>query len=153
VSTVGPFLKALKVLWIAEFAATPGFLVTYGLRAGVTPNGRLTIGNVTGKNEAEAFGPIRPMAEEYDVACLLSFTVNGEISDQEMVSDTVMGFYERAERAVRASPSQTLGVPGVMLANVEGDFGLKHAEASETGGPINSTYEFNVHVQARYQLT
>jgi len=152
-STVPLMLTALKELWSATFDPDDVWVELGPRQHGYGAGGRLRIGKVRGTSNPEALGPTRPMLEVYDVECILSYTVQGTIDDQSAVTTQVMDWYAVAEYAVRASPSQTVGVPGVRWAVVMGDFELTEAEASETGGPINASFTFNVHVEAMYRLT
>lgn len=152
-STLGPVKAALLTLWQATFNPDQ-VVVQYGPRVGLaTAGGRLRIGNARGTSVPEAAGPKRPMQEEYDVECVLSYTVNGGSDGQQLVTEQVLAWFDVAEYAVRASPSQSLGVAGVNWAVVSGDWALVEAPAEETTGPINSALTFNVHVRALYRLT
>lgn len=151
-STVGPVKAALFELWRAVFNPAE-VQVTYGARVTTSGPVRLAVGDVEGDSAPEALGPQRQMQEVYDIRCVLSATSNGSVEDQQRVTELVLELFDAAELAVRGSESQTLGVPGVILATVEGSWSLKEAEASETGGPINTSYEFRVHVTARYRLS
>jgi hypothetical protein len=152
-STVPLVRAALKELRQATFDPAD-VVVEFGPRErGYTAGARLRIGRVTGRSDPEALGPRRSMAEEYDVECVLSYTRNTTVDQQEAVATQVMDWFNVAEYAIRASPSQTLDVPGVLWVVVMGDFELTDTPASETGGPINASYLFNVHVRAMYALT
>jgi hypothetical protein len=140
---------ALLALWSA---ALPTVQVTYGNRVTMSGPKRLTIGNARGASAPQSLGPARQMREDYRITCLISCSVNGTIDDQSAVTEDVLSLFEAAELAVRSSANQTLGVSEVTLAIVEGDWELTEAPASDTGGPINTTYEFEVRVQARYRL-
>lgn len=148
-TTLAPVKAALLALWSA---ALPTVQVTYGNRVTLSGPRRLTIGDARGRTAPQSLGPARQMREDYEITCRISCSVKGTIDDQRAITEDVLALFATAERAVRASPSQTLGVSEVTLAVVEGDWELKEAEASETGGPINSSYEFTVRVQARYRL-
>lgn len=152
-STAGPVKTALRELWQATF--DPGVVrVTFGKRVTVkTGAAWLAIGDITGDSAPETLGPQRTMKEEYDVECVLSWGVNGSVDDQELVTLQLLEWFTGAEEAVRASPGQNLGVPGVEWAVVSGGFGLKEAAASETQGPISASFSFNVHVRAIYRLS
>jgi hypothetical protein len=146
-------MTALRTLWQATF--DPGVVrVTFGKRVTIkTSAAWLAIGDVTGDSAPETLGPQRTMKEEYDVECLLSYSTQGTVDDQEAVALQVLEWFTGAEEAVRAFPGQNLGVPGVEWAVVTGGFGLKQADASETRGPINASFSFNVHVRAIYRLS
>lgn len=154
--TAAPVKAALKTLWAGtSWPATPGsepMQVTYGPRVTLVSGRRLTIGKVLGDTSPEALGPQRTMEEEYDIECSISYTINGTIDDQQAVTEQVIADQAVAELAVRSSVGQTLGVPGVLWALVMGSWEIDEATASETGGPINASYQFRVHVRARYQL-
>ena len=145
--------SALKTLGRATF--DPAVVnVEFGPRAQLSiPGGRLRIGNVTGDSQPEALGPSRPMLEVYDVECVLSYTVNADADQQETVTAQVEAWFTTFEFAVRASPDQALGVPGVRWAVVMGRFDQTDHPASETSGPISASLLFNVHVEAMYRLT
>lgn len=151
-STAGPVKAALLALWQATF--DPSVVqVTYGGRIAVAGAQRLSIGNAIGRSAPEALGPQRTMQEEYDVVCVVSVTQPGTVDDQQLVTDQALALFTGAEYAVRSVPGQNLGVSGVMYAGVEGDWQMTEAPASETGGPINASYEFRVHVRAIYRLS
>jgi hypothetical protein len=153
VSTVGQTLTNLKALFAGVFDPAD-LTVEFGPRAQFTiTGGRLRIGDVEGESEPEAMGPSRPMFEKYDVECIISLTRNTDVGDQEAITRQVLDWADVAELAVRASPSQTIGVPGVRWAVVAGRWDLKQHPASETGGPISSSFTFRVHVEANYRLT
>jgi hypothetical protein len=152
VTTVGAMKTNLKALWVATFAPSD-VTVEFGPRAQLTlTGGRLRIGRVIGESEPEAMGTTRPMSEAYDVECVLSLTRNSDVSDQEAVTLQVLDWFAVAELAVRSSPAQTVGVTGVRWAVVMGRWELTEHPASDTGGPISSSYLFNVHVEANYRL-
>lgn len=150
-TTVGLVRKALLDLWSATFAPET-LQVTYGSRATISTACRLAIGDVEGDSAPEALGPQRVMQEVYDIRCVVSATSKGSIDDQQRVTELVLSLFDTAEYAVRASPSQTLGVPGVQLVTVEGSWSLAEAPASDTAGAVNASFEFRVHVRARYRL-
>lgn len=150
-STIVPVKAALLALWQTTFA-NQEVTVSYGSRAVISHSAWLVIGNVTGSNDPEALGPRRAMTEEYDVECTLSVGRSGTVDQQQACTERCMSLYAAAELAVRSSASQTLGVTGVLWSIVMGSFTLEEAPASETNGRLNSTYKFNVHVRARYEL-
>lgn len=151
-TTVGTVRAALKTLWSATF--DPAVLqVTYGNRVTVSSPARLSIGDAEGDTTAESLGPQRTVEENYDVRCVLSVSSSGGVDDQQRVTEQLLTLFDAAEYAIRASPSQTLGVPGVLWVMVLGSWGLTEAPASDTKGAINASFEFRVHVRARYQLS
>lgn len=151
-TTIGLVRAALLELWSGVF--DPADLqVSYGSRVTVSSPCRLVIGNVEGNSAPESLGPSRTMQEVYDIRCVISASSKGSVDDQQRVTELVLSLFDTAEYAIRASPSQTLDVPGVLLVNVEGSWSLTEAPASDTEGAINASYEFRVHVRARYRLT
>lgn len=151
-TTLGPVRAALKTLWSATF--DPALLqVTYGNRVTVSSPARLAIGDAEGDSQAESLGPKRTMQEEYDIRCVLSVSSQGSVEDQQRVTEQCLALFDTAEYAIRASTSMTLDVPGVIYVLVLGSWGLTEPPASDTKGAINASYEFRVHVRARYQLS
>lgn len=151
VTTVGPVKAALLALWTSTVAGTD-VQVTYGRRVTLAAGERVTIGGALGNTAPQSLGPKRQMYEIYDVLCTVSVTRNGTVDDQQAVTERCLALYTSLEQAVRILPSQNLGLTDIVLATVEGDWELGESEASDTGGPINSWYEFRVHVKARFRL-
>lgn len=150
-STLRPFRAALRTLWVATF--DPAVVqVTYGPRVTASLGQRIMIGDAEGTCEPEALGPRRNMAEEYDVRCIASVSMPATPEDQQTVTDTCLALFDAAELAVRSAPTMTLAVPGVLRANIEGAWSLVERTASETSGSIGASFEFRVHVEARYSL-
>lgn len=149
-TTVGSVKAALLTLF--RTTAGTGVQVTYGNRVTIAAGERVTIGGVLGNTVPQSLGPARQMYEIYDVLCAISVTQNGSVDVQQQVTERVLALYSSLEQAVRILPSQNLGLTDIVLATVEGDWELGESEASETGGPINSWYEFRVHVKARFRL-
>jgi hypothetical protein len=145
-STVGPVKTALRALFEATF--DDAVQVTFGNRVNMSGSTRLVIGRVIGKTTPESLGTNRTVEEVYDVECEISLSSQGSVGDQEAVTLACLVLYEGAELAVQSFPGQNLGVPEVLYAGVEGNFELKEPPASETKGPINASYVFNVHVRA-----
>jgi hypothetical protein len=114
---------------------------------------RLIVGDIEGDTQPEAAGPTRPVIEIYDVRCLISATSNGAVDDQQRITEQVISMYQAYDLAIRGSTQQNLGVAGVRWAGIVGSWSMKEAEASETGGKINTSMEFRVHVEANYRLT
>lgn len=155
-TTVGPAKAALKALWTSAVTglADQPIQVTYGRRVTVAGPDRVTIGGALGNTVPQSLGPARQMRENYDIRCAVSVTRNGTVDDQQLVTERCLLVYATIEQAVRILPSQNLSLTGVIdvLATVEGDWELGESEASDTNGPINTWYEFNVHIQARFRL-
>lgn len=152
-STVGQSMTNLKALFAGAFDPAD-VTVEFGPRAQLTTTGgRLRIGDVEGESQPEAMGPTRPMSEAYDIECHISFTVNTDVGDQESATRQVLAWFDVAEVAIRASPDQAIGVAGVRWAVVMGRWALTQHPASDTGGPISTSFMFKVHVEANYRLT
>lgn len=113
---------------------------------------RLMIGDASGTTEPESLGPTRTMVEEYDVACIVSVTRNGDVDLQPTVTARAIELFEGFEYAIRSSPGQNLGVSGVRWAVVRGNWSLTEHPASDTKGKISTSVAFNVHVSAMYRL-
>lgn len=150
-TTVGPVKAALLTIWSAALAAD-GVQVTYGRRVTVAAGERVTIGGAVGTVAPQSLGPARQMREDYNVTCAVSVTQNGSVDVQQAVTERVLAIYASIEAAIRVLPSQNLGLSDIVLAVVEGEWELGESEASATNGPVNSWYEFRVHVQARFRL-
>lgn len=148
-STVPAVKAALIALWATALDITPG----YGPRVTVSTGERLVVGDARGTSEPVTLGPNRQMEENYEVSCVLSVTRSGTVDIQQQVTERVFALYDLAEVAVRSVTGENLGVTGVLLAYVAGDFELTEAAASDTNGPVNASLEFAVRVQARYRLT
>lgn len=151
-TTVGLAKRALLDLWVAALVGS-GVQVTYGNRVTVAKGERVTIGGALGETAPQSLGPGRQMRENYDIRCKVSVSQVGSIDLQQPVTDRVLEIFGVLEAAVRGLPSQNLNLGVIdVLAVVEGPWELGEAEASDTGGTINSWYEFNVRVQARFRL-
>lgn len=150
VTTVGPVKAALLALFTT--AAGSDVQVTYGRRVTLSAGERVTIEGALGNTMPQSLGPKRQMYENYDVLCRVSVTRDGTIDDQQAVTERCLALYATLEQAIRILPSQNLNLTDIVLATVQGDWELGESEASDTGGPINSWYEFRVHVQARFRL-
>lgn len=149
---MGPVKAALLELW-SEALAETNIQITYGNRVTTAAGERITIGGATGSTAPQSLGPRRQMTETYDVKCKVSVTRPGSVNDQRAVTERVLELFGVIEEALRSLPSRDLGLTPIDVdAAVEGDWELGEAEASDTGGPINSWYEFNVHVRARFRL-
>lgn len=152
VTTVGPVKAKLKELWSTALAAD-GVQVTYGKRITVAAGERVTIGGALGETMPQSLGPARQMRENYDVKCCVSVTQNGTVDVQQAVTERVLAIFALMEQTIRALPSQNLGLPAVdVQAIIEGPWELGESDAVDTAGPVNSWYEFNVHIKARFRL-
>jgi hypothetical protein len=151
VTTLLPVKQALFDLAGATFDDTVRAM--YSARIVVDSDAdRLMIGNASGTVEPESLGPQRTMQEEYDVACIVSVTRNGDTDQQPIVTARAIEIYEGFEYAVRAAPGQNLGVAGVQWAGVTGNWTMTEHPASETKGKISTSFAFNVHVRAMFRL-
>lgn len=152
-TTVAAAKAAIKTLWAAALTGAD-VQVTYGNRVTLAAGERITIGGATGQTMPQSLGPARQMRENYDLKCKVSVTRDGTVDDQQAVTERCVALYSQIEQVLRQLPSQNLGLTGVIdvLATVEGEWELGEAEASETGGPMNAWFEFNVHVEARFRL-
>ena len=150
-TSVGTAKAALLALWTTALAGQD-VQVTYGRRVTLAGAERVTIGGALGETMPQSLGPARQMRENYDIKCAVSVTRNGTVDDQQAVTERCLAIYAVLEQTIRALPSQDLGLAGVVLAVIEGQFELGESEASDTNGPINTWYEFNVHIQARFRL-
>lgn len=152
VTTVGPAKAALLTLWKAAVAGTD-VQVTYGNRVTLAAAERVTIGNVPGETMPQSLGPKHQMRENYDIECKVSVTRNGTIEDQQAVTERCLELFALIEQTIRALPNENLNLGTIDVgAWVQGPWKLTEAEATDTGGPINTTYEFTVHVKARFRL-
>lgn len=152
VTTVGPAKAALLTLWRAVVTGTD-VQVTYGNRVTLAAAERVTIGNAVGETMPQSLGPKHQMRENYDIKCKVSITRNGTVDDQQAVTERCLDLYALLEQTLRALPNENLGLAVVDVgAWVQGPWELTEAEATDTGGPINTAIEFNVHVQARFRL-
>lgn len=152
-TTVGDVKTALRVLGESVFDPAE-VLVKFGSRVTITvAPGILSIGNATGTTEPEALGPQRSVEEVYDLECVISYTVDGTVDDQEGVTLATIAIFEGFEHAVRSVPGQNLGVAGVLWAGCTGNWSMRESPASETKGRINTSMTFNVRVRAMYRLS
>jgi hypothetical protein len=150
VTTVGPVKAQLLALWSA---ALPAVQITYGRRVLLSAGERVTIGGVTGETMPQSLGPARQMRENYDVKCHVSVTQNGTVDVQQAVTERVLAIYATLEQTLRVLPNQNLGLPAVDVeAIIQGPWELGESDALDTAGPVNSWYEFNVHIKARFRL-
>jgi hypothetical protein len=152
VTTVLDVKQALYDLGVATFDDTVRTM--YSARVVVDAAlDRLLIGNANGTTEPESLGPQRTVQEEYDVACTISVTQNGDVDQQPQVTARAIELFEGFEHAVRAYPGQNLGVADVLWAGVTGNWSMTEHTATETKGKISTSFEFNVHVRAMFRLT
>jgi len=126
--------------------------VRLGRRVTLSPGERLSVGDVKGASEPITLGPTRQMEERYDVTCVLSVTQQGTVDQQGAVEDRLWTLYNAAELAVRSVSGENLGVTGVVIAYVAGNFAFTEAQASDTNGALSASLEFDVRVQARFRL-
>lgn len=151
-TTLGPAKAALLALWRAAVVGTD-VQVTYGKRVTLAAGERVTIGGATGETQPQSLGPKRQMRENYDIKCMVSVTRNGTVDDQQAVTERCLELVALLEQTLRALPNENLGLPAIDVgAWVEGQWEMGESDATDTAGPINTWYEFNVHVQARFRL-
>jgi hypothetical protein len=150
-TTIGGVKAALIAIGTAIYDPTTTS-VGYSGRAVISREYRLLVGDIEGDTEVEAMGTTRPVKEEYDVRCVISATSNGSVDDQQRITEQVISMWQALDVAIRGSTQQNLGVTGVRVAGITGSWSLKEAQASETAGPINTSLEFRVHVEANYRL-
>jgi len=149
-TTIAVAKAALRDLWVPSLAPVR---IIYGPRAAPRAPEWLRILGVTGTRTPATQGPDRLMEEQYTINCELTVTLVGDGDEdlQQIVTERAVAIYEAAETAVRSTPGERIGVPGVLLAMVAGRFTLTEAQpAAET--PCTTTITFGVDVSADDEL-
>jgi hypothetical protein len=150
VSTRSAVRQALVDLWTPLF---PNARVLRGGRYLTSTSELVVVGEAVGVTEPITLGPTRQLEETYSIQCTISVTWNGSVDQQVAVEDRAEDMFTAAELAVRSSPGQNLGVPGVLWVVITGDWTAKDGDATDTNGQINSQIEFIAAVKARNRLS
>jgi hypothetical protein len=144
VSTIAPFKAELVALLTA---AIPTVQVIYGPATGAALTGPdvMVVGNVTGTTGDGSLAAMGGTTREsYDVAVTVSCSRPGPDS-QALATAAAFAFYDTATAAVAVAVPTT---PGVLLAQVTGDFELVEDDSTQAATQRNAAVVFTVHVES-----
>lgn len=134
----------------AEFDGDGDVNVIYGPAGTRTFTSEIivTVGNMTFTNTVATMGDFGDGYDEtYDVALVVEATSSG--TDQQIVTERALTFYDRAVAALKAGPGDTAGIPGVMWARPTGRGDVIEAADERTLRKGRSTaIPFNINVMA-----
>jgi hypothetical protein len=151
-STVMPAKVALHQLLSTGL---PDVTVLYGPRVPAPTSGawvRIS-GRIQGNTALLAQGHERPMTERYSIPLTITVSRVGDGNEalQIAVEQRVAEIAAAVETLVRTAPGEALGVDGVLIAAVAGQFTLDDSPAAEKG-PATATLAMTVEVTADYEL-
>jgi hypothetical protein len=142
-STVATYKAELVVVLTAGVA---GVQVIYGPAADLTTLGPdvLVVGNVTGLMDRRSIAAVGSFRESYDIDLTVSCSRPGPDSQADCTA-AAFGFRDAAAVVLATAVPAT---PGVLSAQVTGQFSLIEDDSSSATVQRNAAVTFTVHVEA-----